>query len=332
MWTKKMASGDVMSDIIGTHIADVDIIDTEEIGINLNPVKAFKRATAVVKAAKAKTIDRIPIVRDVSKAVTQRLNLINTPYRVAGGFIAGTYTGGIRGGIAGAKHEAIDVTVREGKRFIRNPIVRHGIKGAAIIFPPLTPVAAGVEAANLTLKAAESKNKKDAAAALEAIANTAVAASGGDPDAMRAIRTIKAVKDGKLIPQDYMPTGTNAFQSGLASLGVDPIMAAKLGARFTIPKGASALSVVKAADKLLTNAKRGNNTAKSVIAQTIAAARVGDPAAKKGAVALAKVHKAQKAKGKGPFGMAAKAFKGKSYNGYLVDSQGRVVKGSFTAR
>lgn len=331
MWQKRMASGDIMSDIIGAHIADVDIIDDDSIaGFSFNPVKAFKKATAVVKRAKAKTIDKVPVVRDIAQVVTTRANLINTPYRVAGGFIQGVYTGGLRGGVKGAKHEAIDVTKREAKRFVQNPIVRHGVKGAAIIFPPLTPAAAGIEAANLTIKAVESKNKQDAMLALEAVANTAAAATAGDPDAMRAIKTIKAVRSGKL--PSVLPKGKNPFQAGLESLGVQPMAAAKLGARFVIPKGAKALTVAKAADKLLTKAKAGDGAATSIIKQTLAAAKAGDKPSKAGAVALAKVHKAQKSKGKGTFGAAKKASKGKGYSGYLVDSQGRVVKGSFTAK
>jgi hypothetical protein len=330
-YEKTMASGDPLSEIIGDFIGEDDIIDDvsitdDEVGFSLNPVKAFNRIADKAKAVKRATVDKVPVVREVAAFTTQRANLIYTPYRTAGGFIKGVATGGgLKGGIAGAKHEAIDVTKREAKRFIQNPVVRYGSKGAAVIFPPLTPVAVGVEAANLTIQAVEQKDKKKALQALEMVANTAAAANAGDEDAMRTIKTLKAVKDGTL----------TAAKVAKHIKDDEPMKALKLGARFTIPKGATAGKVAVAADKLLSVAKDGKGAkataAMSIIKQTIAAAKAGDPAAKKGAVALAKVNAAQKRAGKGAFGMALRASKGKRYSGYFVDKNGKVLKGQFTA-
>lgn len=327
---KFMASGDPLREIIGDFIGEDDIIDmadaTDEVGFSLNPVKAFNRIADKAKAVKRATVDKVPVVREVAAFTTQRANLIYTPYRTAGGFIKGVATGGgLKGGLAGAKHEAVDVTMREGKRFIQNPVVRYGSKGAAVIFPPLTPVAVGVEAANLTIQAVEQKDKKKAAQAAEMLLNTAAAANAGDPDAMRAIKTIKAVKDGTL----------TAATIAKHVKDDEPMKALKLGARFTIPKNATAGQVAMAADKLLSVAKDGKGAkataARSLIMQTIAAAKAGDPAAKKGAVALSKVNAAQKRKGKGAHGLAIRATRGKRYSGYFVDKNGKVLKGQFTA-
>ncbi len=327
---KTMASGDPMSEIIGEDYFEIDMYDaiegcSDEVGFSLNPVKAFNAVAAKAKAVKRATVDKVPVVREVAAFTTQRANLIYTPYRTAGGFVKGVATGGgLRGGLAGAKHEGIDVTKREAKRFIQNPVVRYGSKGAAVIFPPLTPVAVGVEAANLTIQAVEQKDKKKAMQALEMVANTAAAANAGDEDAMRTIRTIKAVKDGTL----------TAATVAKHIKDDEPMKALKLGARFTIPKNATASQVALAADKLLSTAKGKGakaTSAMSIIKQTVAAAKAGDPAAKKGAVALAKVHKAQARKGKGAFGMALRASKGKRYSGYFVDNNGKVLKGQFTA-
>lgn len=324
---KLMASGDPLKEIIGDTLHEVDIIDSTEVGFSFpNPVKAFNRAVATAKSVKAKTVDRVPVVREVVAFSTQRANLIYTPYRAMGGFVKGVATGGgIKGGLAEAKREGIDVTMREGKRFIQNPVVRYGSKGAAVIFPPLTPVAVGVEAANLTIQAVEQKDKKKAAEAAEMLLNTAAAANAGDPDAMRTIKTIKAVKDGAL----------TAAQVAKHIKDDEPMKALKLGARFTVPNGATPQQVAVAADKLLSVAASTGvkaTAAKSLIAQTLAAAKAGDPAAVKGAIALAKVRKAQIKKGKGSFGTALRAAKGKKYSGYLVDSVGRVIKGQFTAQ
>lgn len=327
-------------DVIGEDIGEVPC----EVGFSLNPGKAIrgigrsvKRVTRKVK----KTIDKVPVVRDIAKAQTQFWNLQATPYRLAGGFIVGGLTGGPKGAFDAAKEQG-EVTIREGKRFIQNPAVRYGTKGAAIVFPPLTPVAAGIEAANQAIAAIESKDPVKAAFALSTVANTAAAAAGGDPGAARAIKALKAVRDGTLQAKDYAEEGAKAM---------------KLGARFNIPKGTTALKAAKAADSLLSKAKGkagkvAATHAQAIIKQTTAAAKAGDKQAKQAATVLAKVNNAQNAKaallpkkkavarGLLSVSAAAKAVgkalrpsKGKTFtNAFVVDSKGVVYRGTVTAK
>lgn len=344
--------------IIGEPIGYVDVIDgpSAEVGFSLNPAKAVGGVVRSVKRTVKKVnkaIDKTPVLSDIKKATTQGISLQTTPFRLAGGFVVGGITGMAKGGVKGAvkgavkgvKHQG-EVTVREGKRFVQNPAVRYGTKGAALIFPPLTPVAAGVEAANQVIAAIEQRDPIKAAFALTTVANTAAAASAGDPDAMRAIKTISAVKKGALTAKDTIDEGK--------------VMATKLGARFNIPKGAKALNVAKAADKLLSKAKgKGNipqvQAAQAIVRQTVAAAKAGDPKAKIAAVALAKVNRAQNVKaGKVPakkplpvkkaptfslsaaskaVGKALRLGKGKKLsNVFIVDAKGKVYRGNVTTQ
>lgn len=342
-----MACSRAMQEIIGTPIGYVDVIDgpSAEVGFSLNPAKAVRGIGRSIKRVSRK-IKKIPVVREVVSAHTQGLSLVTTPFRTAGGFvvggITGTIKGGFQGGLKGAAKGAghqLEVTAREGKRFVQNPAIRYGTKGAALVFPPMTPVAAGVEAANQVIAAIEQKDPIKAAFALTTVANTAAAASGGDADAMRALKTISAVRKGALTAKDTIDEGK--------------VMATKLGARFNIPKGAKALNVAKAADKLLSKAKgKGSipqvQAAQAIVRQTVAAAKAGDPKAKVAAVALAKVNRAQNVKsGKAPlprggfsFAASAKAVgkalrlgKGKKLsNVFIVDSKGKVYRGNVTTQ
>lgn len=344
-----------MRNVIGAPIGYVDIIDgpSAEVGFSLNPVKAVKGvARSVKRVAKKvnKAIDKTPVLGDIKKATTQGLSLQTTPFRLAGGFVVGGITGTLKGknvlksAAKGAKTQA-EVTLREGKRFVQNPAVRYGTKGAALVFPVMTPVAAGIEAANQVIAAVEQKDPIKAAFALTTVVNTAAAASGGDADAMRALKTIKAVKDGTLKAQDAIKEGK--------------VMATKLGARFNIPKGAKALNVAKAADKLLAKAKGKASipqaqAAQAIVRQTVAAAKAGDPKAKVAAIALAKVNRAQNIKaGKVPakkpipakkpvfslsaasraVGKALRLGKGKKLsNVFIVDAKGKVYRGNVTTQ
>ena len=352
-WIPTNAAGDPISDIIGEYMGDIDIVDGRsfDIGISLaggtdcigwNPFKAIGRATKKVsRAVKTVTnpltrpigraattiVNKVPLAKDVVHFVTQETNLVLTPERFLAGAATGLATGGLKGAARGIKHEA-GVTAREARRYIQNPIVRYGTKGAALIFPPLTPVAAGVEAANQVIAAIQGKDPIKAALAITTVANSVAAANGGDLDALRAVKTIKAVKD-NVLPKDITD------------------MAKK--ASFVIPKGATKKSAVAAAHGLLTLAKGGGSAsaaaaAQSVIKNTIKKAKLGDPVAKAGAAVLAATHKAQKAlpakpgmravgRVRGSYRKANRAAKGKTFTGaYLVDSRGNVVKGNFAAK
>ena len=291
-----------------------------------NPIRSISRGVKTVTNPLTKpigrTLSKVPLAKEVASLVSSEANLFLTPTRFLAGAAQGLVTGGLKGAARSIKHEA-EVTAREAKHYVQNPIIRYGTKGAAIIFPALTPVAAGVEAANQLVAAIEGKDPIKAALALTTIANTAAAANGGDLEALRAIKTIKAVKDG-VIPKE---------------LGKVTDMAK---ATFSIPKGASSKQAAAAAHAVLTIAKGAGSrssvvAAQNVIKNTVAQAKKGDPKAKKAAAVLALVHKAHKKAGKvvarGNFKKAKRAAKGARYSGaYLVDSKGRVVKGNFAAQ
>lgn len=297
-----------------------------------NPIRAVSRTVKSVTNPLTRPIGRavmkIPLAKEAASLVVSEANLFLTPTRFLTAIPQGLVTGGLKGAARSIKHEA-EVTARESKHYVQNPIIRYGTKGAALVFPALTPVAAGVEAANQLVAAIEGKDPIKAALALTTIANTAAAATGGDLDAMRAIKTIKAVKD-NLIPKNI-------------DLGKVADMAKKT-AIFTVPKGASSAKAAAAAHAILSIAKgAGSNSAamaaQSVIKNTVTKAKAGDTAAKKGAAVLALVHKKQDPfrksapSGRGSFKKAARASKGKTYSGsYLVDSKGRVTKGNFVAK
>jgi len=347
-WTKTNAAGDVMSDIIGEYMGDIDIIDGRSLDIGtslclgtdeIGRIGFFRKLSRAVKSV-GKTvtkpiakplntvIDKVPLARDVVKFTTQKANLILTPERFLAGAAQGLVTGGLKGAARGIKDQA-EVTKREARRFIQNPVVRYGTKGAALIFPPLTPVAAGVEAANQVIAAIQGKDPIKAALALTTVANSVAAANGGDIDALRAVKTIKAVKDGVL------PKGVTD-------------MAKKVS--FSLPKGVTKKQAVTAAHGLLTVAKGAGSAAAAKAAQeaiknTVAKAKAGDPVAKASAKVLAVVHKAQQkvAPGNafkkvlkrtpGSYRKAKRAAKGQKFSGaHLVDSRGVVVKGNFAAQ
>lgn len=358
-WTKRTAAGDPMSDIIGAHVGDLEVTDDRSLHIGLSLAggteigraglmrrlgrrlkkvsRAIKTVTNPVTKPIGRAVDHIPIAKDVVKFTTQRANLLLTPERFLVGAARGLVTGGLKGAARGIKDEAA-VTAREGRRFIQNPVVRYGTKGAALIFPPLTPVAAGVEAANQVIAAVKDKDPVKAALALTVVANTVVAAQGGDLDALRAVKTIKAVKDGaipkelgKLVPKE---------------LGKVTEMGKNI-ASFAIPKGADKTKTLKAATSLLSMAHGAGSlsstkAAQLVIKNTIAKAKTGDKNAEAAAKVLAAVNRMRKPgptlKGKvvhghGSYTKAARAAKGKAYSGaYLVDAKGNVVKGNFKAQ
>jgi hypothetical protein len=292
-----------------------------------NPIRSVSRAVKTVTNPLTKpigrTIDKIPLAGDVLRFTTQRANLVFTPARFLYGAGTGFLKGGFKGASRGVKEQA-KVTAREGRRFIQNPVVRYGTKGAALIFPPLAPVAAGVEAANQVIAAIEGKDPIKAAFAIATVANSVAAANGGDLDALRAVKTIKAVRQG----------------IDLAGKAKDVAKTVS----FAIPKGATKTQALTAANALI-NAAKGAGTAKAkaaalaIISNTAKAAKKGDPKAKAGAVILKAVHTAHKkvafkkaAVSRGSFKKANRAAKGAKYSGaYLVDSKGRVVKGNFSA-
>lgn len=301
-----------------------------------NPIRSISRGvksitnplTKPIGRAANTVIDKVPLARDVVNLASTEATLFLTAPRFLAGASKGLVTGGLKGAARGIKDEAA-ITAREGRRYIQSPIIRYGTKGAAVLFPALTPVAAGVEAANQLIAAVEGKDPIKAALAVGTIANTVAAANGGDLEALRAVKTIKAVKDG-VIP---------------SSLGkVLPNMAKPL---FTIAKGATGKQAIAAAHSILTIAKGQGNlspsavkAAQSVIKNTISAAKTGNVKAKAGAVVLAKVHKAQKdafrkkpPTKRGSYRKAERAAKGKRFAGaFLVDSRGRVLKGNFAAQ
>jgi hypothetical protein len=329
-----------ISDIIGDHIGDFEIGSEEdlEIGFSLNPAKALRSVSRSVKSVTnpltrpiGRAVSKIPLAGDAVKFTTQKANLFFTPARFLYGAGSGFLKGGLKGASRGIKEEA-KVTVRESKGFIQNPIVRYGSKGAALVFPPLVPVAAGVEAANQTIAAIEGRDPIKAALALTTVANSVAAANGGDLDALRAVKTIAAVRSGA-IPKD---------------LGKAISMTKSLS--FAIPKGATKTQAITAAHSLL-NAAKGAGTAKAksaaltIIRNTAAQAKKGNPKAKAGAAVLAAVGKAHKRlakkpalkaagrSGRGSFGKAMRAAKGKRFAGaYLVDAKGNVLKGTFSAQ
>jgi hypothetical protein len=295
-----------------------------------NPIRSVSRAVKTVTNPLTKplgrVIDKVPLAGDVVRFSTQKANLFFTPARFLYGAGSGFVTGGLKGASRGVEEQA-KVTAREGRRFIQNPVVRYGTKGAALIFPPLVPVAAGVEAANQAIAAIEGNDPIKAAFALATVANSVAAANGGDLDALRAVKTIKAVREGRDI------------------LGKAQTMAKTVS--FAIPNGATKAQAITAANTLI-NAAKGTGSAKAkaaaltIIKNTAKAAKRGDPKAKAGAVVLAAVNKAHikiaqkgslKAKGRGSFKKVARATKGQKFSGaYLVDSKGRVVKGNFSAQ
>lgn len=333
----KTAFGEPISDIIGEHIGDFEIgCEADlEIGFSLNPAKALRSVSRSVKSVTnpltrpiGRAVSKIPLAGDAVRFTTQKANLFFTPARFLYGAGSGFLSGGFKGASRGIKEEA-KVTVREGKGFIQNPIVRYGSKGAALVFPPLVPVAAGVEAANQTIAAIEGRDPIKAALALTTVANSVAAANGGDLDALRAVKTIKAVRDGT-IP---------------ATLGKVTVMARNM--TFAIPKGATKVQAITAAHSLL-NAAKGAGTAKAkatalaIIRNTAAQAKKGDKKAKAGAAVLTAVQKAHnrlakkgplRAAGRGSFKRAQRAAKGQRFTGaYLVDAKGRVMKGTFSAQ
>lgn len=273
-------------------------------------------------------IDKVPLARQVANLVSNEATLFLTAPRFLASASQGLVTGGLKGAARGIKDEA-KITARNAKAYVQNPIIRYGTKGAAIIFPALTPVAAGVEAANQLVAAVEGKDPIKAALAITTIANTAVAANGGDLEALRAIKTIKAVKDGA-IPKEVTDMATKAGK-----------------AVFSIPKGADPKKAVAAAHSVLSIAKgvgkmspSAIKAAQTVIKNTVSKAKTGDPKAKAAAALLAKVHKAQASAfrkappGKrGSYRKANRAAKGKSYTGaFLVDAKGNVFRGNFAAK
>lgn len=256
---------------------------------------------------------KVPVLGDAIKLGEQVTHVVSEPVLLAGA--------GILHGKRGIKKE-LGAAKRDLRRSIQNPVLRQGIKGLALVMPALTPVAAGVEAANQLIKAAKSKNPGKA---LEIIASTAAEAATGNPDAARAISTLKAVKNGALQVGDVVRKAQDT-----------------MGVKFSLPKGVTKNKAVTAANTLLKKAKSGNSTAMSIVRQTVAAAKM--PGASKnvkaGAKVLAVVHKAQspskpgiRARSHGSYGKANRAAKGKGYaNAYLVDSTGKVFKGNFKAQ
>ncbi len=287
--------------------------------------KVLRTAKNVTRPTR-KLINRTPGLGDAAKFVTQRANLMLTAPRLAYGAAKGFTKGGFKGAARGLKDEA-QVTKREARRLIQNPIVRYGTKGAALLFPPMVTVAGAVEAANQAIAAIQGKDPIKAALALTTIANTVAMANGGNTDALRAIKTIQAVKD-KAIPKEV----TN--------------MLSKVAPKFSLPKGVTKPKALAAANALLKAAKGAGSAsaakaAKATIKNTITSFKKDPSPKNKAAITvLGAVHRAQKVAktkakvmAKGSFRKAVRAAKGKSYsNSYLVDSRGNVLKGNFAAR
>lgn len=333
----KTAFGSTISDIIGDNIREFEIgcENDLEIGFSLNPAKALRNISRSVKSVTnpltrpiGRAVSKIPLAKDAVNFTTQKANLFFTPARFLYGAGSGFLSGGFKGASREVKEQA-KVTVREGKGFIQNPIVRYGTKGAAIVFPPLVPVAAGVEAANQTIAAIEGKDPIKAALALTTVANSVAASQGGDLDALRFVKTLKAVRSGA-IP---------------STLGKVSTMAKNVS--FAIPKGATKTQAITAAHSLL-NVAKGAGTAKAkaaalaIIRRTAVQAKKGDKRALAGVAVLTAVQKAHKqaaakkpplkATGRGSFKRAQRASKGQKFSGaYLVNSKGVVIKGNFSA-
>lgn len=241
------------------------------------------RTVGSVTKTVGNTIGDVPIAGDVARFVGQQASFVSTPFRMGAGFVTGMATGGLSGAVEGAKKQA-EVTMREGKRYLASPLIRQGTKGLALLFPPLAPVAAGVEAANQLIKAIDSGDPLAAAAAVATIATTTELAALGNPEAIAGMKYINDAKD--------------VLGSKLPAL---PVQAAKLGARFAPPPGATVEQSIRAADSLLDDAggirgKVAKDTANSLIKQTVTAAKAGDPSAIMGATILKKVRGAQLAK------------------------------------
>lgn len=82
------------------------------------------------------------------------------------------------------------------KKVVKSPITKAIVGGVAIVFPPVgVPAAAALVAADITVRATESKDPKVRAEAKKLIDNTAKLAKEGDPGAQAAIKILTVVAD-----------------------------------------------------------------------------------------------------------------------------------------
>jgi hypothetical protein len=181
----------IEEDEVGCSSCDGDCV-----GFSLpNPIKAISKAAS----GTFRTAKRLPVTGDAIRVADKVLKskVANTIQKIASNPVVSTVLGNVAlpvaFGIAAAKGGAKGALAHARKE-LKNPVRGAAIKAVAVIFPPTAPAAAGLEAVNRVLDAAESGDEVAAAKATAQIAATYALGELKDPGALKAIEYFNKAK------------------------------------------------------------------------------------------------------------------------------------------
>jgi hypothetical protein len=171
----------------------------EAMALGIDPVEVgwfgsdFVKSAVKVVSAPAKAMAKVmqnPVVSTITGPVT-------LPIRLG----VATVKGGPKGALNVAKAE------------IRNPVLRHGIKAAALVYPPAAPAAVAIELANRALDAAESNDPAVKAKGVAQIAATMAVSELGGAEGAGALKALDVLKKAKALRSHLKHRVTSATPS-----------------------------------------------------------------------------------------------------------------------
>lgn len=167
------------------------------VGFSLpNPIKIIDKAAGGV----LRTARKLPVTKQALSVADRILNnpVASTIQKIASNPVVSTVLGNVAlpvaFGMAAAKGGA-QGALNHARKELKNPVRGLAIKAVAIVFPPTAPAAAGLEAVNRVLDAAESGDTAAAAKATAQIAATYALGELGDPGALKAVQYFNKAKE-----------------------------------------------------------------------------------------------------------------------------------------
>lgn len=171
--------------------------DAADVGFSLNPITAVDNLSKGV----SRTLKKLPVSSAAMSAAESVLRsgpmqtlhkimrnpIVTTAFGPASlPSIANLSLAASKGGAKGA--------IKAAKAELKNPVRRAAVKAAALVFPPIAPAAAGLEAANRVLDASESGSASEKAKAIAQIAATYALAEEGDAGAKKGLAFLSQAK------------------------------------------------------------------------------------------------------------------------------------------
>lgn len=163
----------------------------------MSPAKSvLRRAGHIVTAVPGVRLATKTLAKVMQNPIVDTLyGQVTVPANIALGFAKG----GPKGALAAAKKE------------LRNPVRRAAVSALGTIFPPAAPAAVALNAANVLLDAAESKDPVAAAKAVMQLAAISAGSQGGDlhlKEVSDVVQKAKAARD--MIPKSAAPALASA--------------------------------------------------------------------------------------------------------------------------